>query len=141
MEQTIDSVSSLNQCRSSCDLGREANCCSRSHNGIWCCLRIAERHNKFFLLITNRDTRNALFPHQCLLDGDGTGWAGHPQYAKVTDLGAAQSGEERANRTVAIAPCSSFIEVPFKGKEISRRSVRGMETRMLRQPTARLLKR
>jgi hypothetical protein len=41
-----------------------------------------------------------------------------PGTAKVTDLGAAHSGEERANRTVAIAPCSSFIEVLSKAKRL-----------------------
>jgi hypothetical protein len=40
-----------------------------------------------------------------------------PGTAKVTDLGAAQSGEERANRKVAIAPCSSFIEVLSKARD------------------------
>jgi hypothetical protein len=40
-----------------------------------------------------------------------------PGTAKVTDLGAAQSGEERANRTVAIAPCNSFIGVLSKARD------------------------
>src|SRR5437868_15363669 len=49
-----------------------------------------------------------------------TGQVGHviPSTANVTDLGAAQSGEERANRTVAIAPCSSFIEVLSRAKRL-----------------------
>jgi pentatricopeptide repeat protein len=41
-----------------------------------------------------------------------------PGTAKVTDLGAAQSGEERPNRTVAIVPCSSFIRALSKAKRL-----------------------